>query len=505
MGIVFDPERYTHESDRAALKALKAVPGFSALMKAFMNIWNERQQKILNMSSRIRLGEKQMRKYYDMLPPICEKLGIAVPELYLEMNVMPNAYTSGDTNPFIVITSGLLKTLPDELVPTILAHECGHIACRHVLFLTMGRIVLQGAGGLLSSSLPIGSLLTVPLQMAFYYWMRCSEFSADRAAVLCDGNPGPMQEVCMRMAGWDKEIDADVDMQAFLDQAADYRELVGGNKWNKALEFMILSRATHPLMAVRATECGEWAKSIEYARILKGETPVSVCAAQPAEEKRDEKDESVPGDEISSRIVKLFTEPDRILVPEGYEPLPPKEDDLPDSSVYGRVTTQSDSFVQVYPVAEGEELPEDPAALVDAVRAAMTEDQGILEAGTGTTRNGNPYVLCLVKTVRPKKGTEYCLTMQIRRDGKLYAVRGFFTETASPGFREAAVRGTLFRKLQAQGGSGTALAWNYDPYDSSNTAGALMNRSEEKEYDARFPLHPLTEARKFAAEILRMN
>ena len=33
MGIVFDPERYTHESDRAALKALKAVPGFSALMK----------------------------------------------------------------------------------------------------------------------------------------------------------------------------------------------------------------------------------------------------------------------------------------------------------------------------------------------------------------------------------------------------------------------------------------------------------------------------------------
>ena len=39
--------------------------------------------------------------------------------------------TYGDTKPFIVITSGLFETLPDELIPTILAHECGHIACHH--------------------------------------------------------------------------------------------------------------------------------------------------------------------------------------------------------------------------------------------------------------------------------------------------------------------------------------------------------------------------------------
>ena len=39
----FDPERYTHPSDRAALKALQAIPGFSLLIKGFMNVWNERQ------------------------------------------------------------------------------------------------------------------------------------------------------------------------------------------------------------------------------------------------------------------------------------------------------------------------------------------------------------------------------------------------------------------------------------------------------------------------------
>ena len=57
----FDSERYTHDADRAALRTLRNIPGFSALVKGFMNIWSEPQQKILNMSSRIRLGEKQMK------------------------------------------------------------------------------------------------------------------------------------------------------------------------------------------------------------------------------------------------------------------------------------------------------------------------------------------------------------------------------------------------------------------------------------------------------------
>ena len=80
---------YLHESDKAALQTLKAIPGFSQLLKTYMSIWNERYWHIINMSSNLRLSEKQMSKYYNMLPPICEKLGIDVPELYLELDVNP--------------------------------------------------------------------------------------------------------------------------------------------------------------------------------------------------------------------------------------------------------------------------------------------------------------------------------------------------------------------------------------------------------------------------------
>lgn len=255
---------FMHESDKAALKALKTIPGFTPALKAFMSIWNERQFRIQNMSSKLRLNEKQMSKYYNMLPPICEKLGIDVPELYLELDVNPNAYTSGDTNPFIVMTSGLLETLPDELIPTVLAHECGHIACHHVLYSTMGRMILNG----MIMATELSSLVTTPLKMAFAYWMRCSEFSADRVAALCDGNPDKMVEVCMRLSGYDKDILADASAEEFMSQALEYKEMLADSKWDKTLEFLCYSMTDHPLMAVRAYDCNEWGHSELFRETL---------------------------------------------------------------------------------------------------------------------------------------------------------------------------------------------------------------------------------------------
>ncbi len=267
--MAYRAEDYTHEADRTALESLKAIPGFTALLKAFMKGWSERQGKIRCMSSYIRIDENQLPKYKEMLIPICEKLGIEVPDLYLTLDVRPNAFTYGENDPYIVITSGLLEALPDELIPTILAHECGHIACHQVLYRTMGSILLSGAAGS-AARLPVGLLLTLPMQAAFYYWMRCSEYSADRAAVLCDGTPAKMQEVCMRLAGFDRRIQAELNMDAFMQQAREYREFVNDSAWDRTLEFSLLAGSTHPFMAVRALECDEWAKSEQYRQILEG-------------------------------------------------------------------------------------------------------------------------------------------------------------------------------------------------------------------------------------------
>lgn len=263
----FTDSIFIHDNDRAALKALKAIPGFTAVFKAFMNIWSERQFRIQNMSSKIKLSEEQMPKYYNMLPPICEKLGIEVPDLYLELDVVPNAYTYGDTKPFITITSGLLETIPDELIPTVLAHECGHIVCHHTLYTTMGAAILNGAS-FLGGIFGLGKLASLPLQIAFYYWMRCSEYSADRAAAVYCNGADQMTDICMRLAGWDKDILSDARKDLFMKQALEYKEMIETSKWDKTLEFFALLKSIHPFTAVRAYEVDEWVKTEEFQKAM---------------------------------------------------------------------------------------------------------------------------------------------------------------------------------------------------------------------------------------------
>ncbi|MCR5776267.1 MAG: M48 family metallopeptidase [Lachnospiraceae bacterium] len=260
-----DSNLYLHDSDKAALATLKAIPGFTQVMRAFMKVWNEQQFKIINMSTNLKLSERQMKKYYEYLPPICEKLNIKIPEMYVELDVRPNAYTAGDTNPFIVLTSGLFETLPDELIPTVIAHECGHIACHHSLYMTMGRAIINGTFSFVGG---LDNLALYPIQIAFAYWMRCSEFSADRAAIICDGGSDKVVEMCMRFAGCDKDIMAEYDVEEFMSQAKEYKDMVAESAWNKILEFLLFQQIDHPLNAVRAYEGREWSNSERFNNIM---------------------------------------------------------------------------------------------------------------------------------------------------------------------------------------------------------------------------------------------
>ena len=47
MKMALDYKLYLHDSDKAAMAALKAIPGFSQVMKAFMKIWSEQQFRLI--------------------------------------------------------------------------------------------------------------------------------------------------------------------------------------------------------------------------------------------------------------------------------------------------------------------------------------------------------------------------------------------------------------------------------------------------------------------------
>ena len=86
-------EAYRHSLDQRAFDALNTFPKFVKLCEAFSANYSEIIAKIGNMEHLIRLNENQMPEVYAVLPPICEKLGIEVPELYYEKSKELNAWT----------------------------------------------------------------------------------------------------------------------------------------------------------------------------------------------------------------------------------------------------------------------------------------------------------------------------------------------------------------------------------------------------------------------------
>jgi len=258
-----NPRDYYHEQDRKALEALKAIPGFTQALKTFMKIFNEKMIHGLDMSNKIRLGPNQLTELYELLPPICGVLGIAEPEFYLEMNPTPNAYTFGDTHVPITVTSGLIECMEEEELKAVLAHECGHIACRHCLYHSMASIILNQGAELLDLG-----IYAMPLKLAFFHWQRCSEFSCDRAAAIYMQGDDAVVKTMIRLAGGSKEITAKINKDLYLQQAKDYEELVENSAWNKTLQYLILMNRSHPFTAVRAAEIKKWCEGDDFHKIM---------------------------------------------------------------------------------------------------------------------------------------------------------------------------------------------------------------------------------------------
>ena len=255
-------KEFIHPSDKTAMEALRKIPGFNALTKKFMNIIGEKIFKIESTSSYIKLGPNQMPRIYNILVKVCERLKIKTPELYLKLDRDPNAYTYGDSDIFIVIHSGLIETMSEEQIETVLAHECGHILCHHTLYRTMGTLLLNGATFVVNNFIKdiVTSAVLVSIQYAMAYWMRCSEFSADRVSAYYHNSPEPVVDVMLALSGATSNLNEEINRDEFLAQAKDYKVLVDSSAYNKAIEVLKFGMIDHPLNVYRAYEIVEFYK-----------------------------------------------------------------------------------------------------------------------------------------------------------------------------------------------------------------------------------------------------
>ena len=267
---------FIHPDDAAALQALKNIPVFPAVMEKVFQFGLDEIQWSENVTTNLRLSDSQLPEIYKHLPPICQKLGIQIPELYLQMSPIPNAWTSGNSKVYIVVTLGLIKRFKDEELIAVLAHECGHILCQHVLY-SMLADSLYNLGDFFVESIAgqIGSVAMKPLKQALMTWSRASELTADRVACLIT-SASTMTKVLARLEGIPKTILNDMNYEAWTTQGADYENLKNGNSWKKIIRYMSNSGLDHPYGPVRAYEVNQWEKSLQCKQ-LKNQIKLIEC------------------------------------------------------------------------------------------------------------------------------------------------------------------------------------------------------------------------------------
>lgn len=257
-----DPNSYEHPFDHKALNALENTPGLSMVGNFITKHTIEKIYTVQYTGSNLKVTPKNYPKIYEYLEYACEILDMPVPDLYIEWGYEINAFTVGSENPIIVLNSGLIDLCTDDEIMYVIGHECGHIKSNHMLYHMMAQVI-----NVVIDSIPGGNLIAAPLQYALYYWNRMSEFTADRAGLLCCQKPKEVMSALVKMAGLPVSEYKNVDVDAFIQQANDFQTL-DYDGMSKVIKFFSILEASHPWTVMRAAELLKWIREGVPQKIL---------------------------------------------------------------------------------------------------------------------------------------------------------------------------------------------------------------------------------------------
>jgi heat shock protein HtpX len=176
----------------------------------------------LRSSGAVLVTEQQAPELYGMVRDLTQRAGIPMPRLGISPAEQPNAFATG-RNPHhavVVVTQGLLQSMPLEEVRGVLAHELMHVKHRDILIggvaatiataisflanMAMWASMFGGGGGDDDRPNPIAMLavaLLAPIAASLMQMAvsRSREFEADRGAAELLGTGRPLASALQRI------------------------------------------------------------------------------------------------------------------------------------------------------------------------------------------------------------------------------------------------------------------------------------------------------------------
>ncbi|MBD2499142.1 M48 family metallopeptidase [Anabaena azotica] len=272
-------DSFRHPLDLEATTSLKQIPGLDMLVRNLLGPMAEQVFYVENIASSVLVGEKQLPDLHKLLLEACTTLDIEPPQLYVRQHPAPNAYTFAmrGKQPFVVLHTSLIDLLTPEEVQAVIAHELGHLKCDHSVYLTPVNLLVLAA-----SAVPnIGAVVAQAIQAQLLEWVRCAEFTCDRAALLATQNPRVVMSVLMKLAGGSPTLAPQLNLDAFIAQARAYDD-ISKTEIGEMVKAARTAQLTHPVPVLRAKEIDLWASSQEYQLLLQnpGQKHISEATAK---------------------------------------------------------------------------------------------------------------------------------------------------------------------------------------------------------------------------------
>lgn len=193
---------------------------FGAGMNFVMYFFSDRM--VLRMYRAQVVTLQQAPELYAMVDRLRQKAGLPMPVVAVAAQDQPNAFATG-RNPehaVVCVTTGILKSMPQDELAGVIAHELAHIKNRDMLISTIAAgmagvigflpyMLLFGMGG--DDDHPIAGvalMIIAPIAAMLIQFAisRQREFEADRVGAEILGNPEPLARALARLDAMARRI-----------------------------------------------------------------------------------------------------------------------------------------------------------------------------------------------------------------------------------------------------------------------------------------------------------
>jgi len=238
---------YAFSLDQKLRQQLMVMGPVRSIAQALVS-WSDPIFQQLHLMQSIEVGPQQYPNIYELGKDCAHRLGIGVPQIFIQSSSESNAYTiaTDDIAPIIVLSSQIAESFTSEELKFIIGHECGHIHNLHGVYNTVIEIMTnQLAKGILHSIPTEGVLdwfVQGGLTIFFKRWSRCAEITCDRAGLICCGNLETTELALVKLITGGGNSLKQINIDKFLEQ--------DGKNTSTPIKLLELF-STHPLIPKR--------------------------------------------------------------------------------------------------------------------------------------------------------------------------------------------------------------------------------------------------------------